>query len=144
MPIVEEALVSLIVGNVGVAALIVDRMEPHPLTQNSLYPAISYLIASDPHIHSHRNDLDLNGITGLANPLFQIDAWDTDYLGAKNLAEAVRLAIQGFRGTVAGVVINGILLENRRDSFEDAVSTDDQRVHRVMGEYRVWHNEPQS
>lgn len=144
MALIEEALTTLVVGNGAVAALISDRFEPHPLTQNSLYPAITYMEAFGVHVHSHRNDADTNGITGLAMPLFQLDCWDVTYKGVKELAEKLRLAIDTFRGTVDGVVINGILLENVRDIYEEAVSDDKQRIHRILTEYRVMYNEPQS
>ncbi len=145
MALIAEALVALITGNVAVNALISDRMEPHPLTQSTAYPSISYFVAVGVHFHSHQNALGgQSGITGLASPLFQLDCWAVDYASVKDLAEKLRLAIQGFRGVVIGVNINGILLENERDIFEDGISDDSQRVHRVMTEYRVWHNEAQT
>lgn len=144
MALIEEALTELITGAPGVAALIGDRFEPHPLTQNGLYPSISYMLAFDIKVHSHRNDPDTNGITGLSMPLFQFDLWAVDYAGVKDLAEKLRLAIDSFRGTVAGVVINGILFQNGRDIYEESVSDDKQRLHRIMTEYQVQYNEPQS
>ncbi len=144
MSLIEEALTELITGDPGVSALISDRFQPHPLTQGSTYPAISYMLAFDVKVHSHRNDPDTNGITGLSMPLFQFDLWAVDYAGVKDLAEKLRLAIDTFRGTVLGVAINGILFQNGRDIFEERVSDDKQRLHRILTEYQVMYNEPQS
>jgi len=127
---IEEALYSRLKTDTPITALVSNRIYPNILPQNVAYPAISYMRVTGPRIHSH------SGSSGLAHPLFQVDQWATTYSGVKDLAEKVRLRLQGFSGTVVTVVINGILFVGDRDSYDDEVE-----VFRVISEYRVWHAE---
>jgi len=130
MATIEEALYSKLSNDAGVSGLVSTRVFPNLMPQNPTYPLLVYTRVSGPRIHSH------DGSSGLAHPLFQIDSWAETYAGVKALAEKVRLALQGFSGTVATVVINGILFEGDRDLYEDGVEE-----FRVSSDYRIWHNE---
>ncbi len=50
----------------------------------------------------------LGGITGIAENRIQISCFGVTQLAANDLADLVRRALQGFRGTIDGQKINGI------------------------------------
>ena len=76
------------------------------------------------------------GPLGLCGSRFQIDAWALKYKDALTLADAVRIALDGYSGTVAGTVIQCITLDNSRDFYED-----DPEQYRVSRDYMIWHQE---
>lgn len=61
----------------------------------------------------------------LAGPMFmplvslQIASWSTNYDGARELADEVRLALDGATGTLAGVTIEDMRLVSETDDFLD-------------------------
>ena len=71
-----------------------------------------------------------------AAPLMQVDVWASTYATAKSVAEQVRLAMNGFSGTVSSVVIHGARAVNERDLYEE-----ETRIHHIALEYEVLHAE---
>lgn len=61
----------------------------------------------------------------LAGPMFmplvnlQIASWSTNYDGAREVADEVRLALDGATGTLAGVTIEDMRLVSETDDFLD-------------------------
>ena len=51
----------------------------------------------------------MEGPSGYAMPRIQVDIWGRDYAEAQNVGEKVRNALSGFRGTIAGVTVQGII-----------------------------------
>jgi len=78
----------------------------------------------------------LQGPSGFAHPRFQVDAWATTYTGAKTLADAIRGALDGYRGTASGTRIGSCLIDSERDIYESEI-----KIYRVSQDYIVWHVE---
>lgn len=130
---IEPALYSLVTGDAGVSALIATRMYPALMPQNVTLPAVSYSVVVAPGDHHG------TAASGYVSAIYRIDCWATTFAAARELAQAVREAIDGYRGTVtpAGsplveVTIGAILLESERDLYED-----ESRVYRRSQTYRV-------
>jgi len=111
----ENALVARLLATTGVTDIISDRIDPFPLPQNPVRPALTYHKVSGFHFHS------LQGSSGLAKPHVQIDCWadPEDEAGLQALAEQVRLSLQGFRGTVGGENLQAVLLVDEMDIYEE-------------------------
>lgn len=107
--VIEECLVSLING--GIAAL-GSRVYPLRIPQNPTYPALAYQRISTPRIMSH------DGASKLAMPRIQLTLWASTYSSLKAVSEALRGLLIGYRGTVGGVVIQGIFFDSERDEFD--------------------------
>lgn len=126
---IEKAIRSILIADTAVKA-ITTRCYPAKIPQDPTYPLILYYKV--PGMRDHH----LQGPSGLAHPRFQIEAWATTYDAAKTLANAIRVALDGYAGTQGAVKIGSILMESERDVYEEAVS-----CHRVIMDWFVWHSE---
>ncbi len=73
---------------------------------------------------------------GLARALFQVTSFDDSYSGVKAVAAQVRAALQRYRGTINGDVIQDIYLENELDLYDDRTAK-----HMVPVNATVWYEE---
>lgn len=131
----EVALRARLLAVAGVSALVGTRVYPVILPQNPTFPAITYQRIGG------RRESSFAGPIGLAGPLYRLDCWGgaagTGYAAAKGLANAVRLALDGWKGVVSGITVQACFLDGEpEDIFEDEVG-----VHRVAMEVRMWWNE---
>ena len=134
MAVIEEALVALLEGDADVGALAGDRIYPIVVPAGATLPAIAYQRIST------RRPEEMDGPSGLARPRFQFTCVGTDFGVVKALAKAVRAALDGFSGTVSGVMIDGILFEDEDHDFKPA--TDEEASSwLMMQDYYVWHRE---
>lgn len=62
----------------------------------------------------------------------QVDLFETTAAKLRTLADAVRVALNGYAGTTGGVVIQAITLDSERDIWEEAVE-----VYRCIQLYAV-------
>ncbi len=90
-----------------VTALIGDRIYPVKLPQNPTYPAITYFQVSGSPIYTKQ------GRHG-TRPRVQISCWAKSYTQVKQLAEKVKLAMDGYA--------KENLHQNETDIYEDDVS----------------------
>jgi len=105
--LVNESTVSAIVGN---------RVYRSVLPQNPVFPAL----VLDVLIDKPRDTID--GAASLFRADIQVDCWSQKASEAAALAEAVRLALQGYRGTHLSVKLRGIYITEQLDGFEPEVS----------------------
>lgn len=126
---IEEAIHDILVADSSVKA-ITTRCYPSTLPQNPTYPLILYAKVTGERIN------DLSGPSGMAHPRFQIEAWAETYAAAKSLANAIRVCLNGYRGTSGTVRIGSFLIQSERDIYEPEAA-----CHRVVMDYTIWHNE---
>jgi hypothetical protein len=126
---IEEAIHDILVTDSSVKA-ITTRCYPSTLPQNPTYPLILYAKVTGERIN------DLSGPSGMAHPRFQIEAWAETYAAAKSLANAIRVCLNGYRGTSGAVQIGSFLIQSERDIYEPEAA-----CHRVVMDYAIWHNE---
>lgn len=85
---------------------------------------------------------DINGPSGLAQTSFQVDVYADAYLECKQLADAVRLILDGYRGTVTigadSVRIAGVSFQAERDFIDDGV---DPKLYRSSVDYLFMYDE---
>ena len=113
-----------------IAAAVSGRVFPNIVPQGSAFPAISYNQVSGVRLY------DVNdGPTGRAMPRITINSWAVRYLDVRNLADAVRRRINGFRGMMGSTSIGRITLDNEFDNFEQEAGQDG--IHRVVQDYII-------
>lgn len=111
--------------------LISARIYPSILPQNVVLPAITYQVLSDMPVGQN-----LSGSAGLFNAVIQLDLYHNNYILLKGLSEQVRLALQGYKGTVSTVIILGIYLtESEVEDFEQDVNN-----YRLLNRFSIWYH----
>jgi len=114
---IEKAIYDTLRNNAAVAALVGNRVRPVHLRQGDPFPAIVYTRISTEPV----NDLDGHG--GLDNCRFQIDCYSEGYQELRNLAAAVKTAMNAA----------GHLQAGDRDLYES-----DLKLHRVILDFSIW------
>lgn len=124
----DKALFTLLTEDPSVAGIVGAAVYPPPAAQNPTYPLVTYQQISGPRSYTH------DGPDGMARARYQIDAWAKTSTEARELAEAVRVALSGYRGTVPGtdVKIDSAFLENEESLFEP-----DTALHRKTQDYQI-------
>lgn len=111
---VEKAIVAILKGTGAISAIVGTKVYPRKeVPQTKTLPYITYWRRTAVHI-SH-----LGGSAGRCDATIEIDCRSRDYEESKDLVELVRLALQGFNGTSAGVVIQGTKVDNDWDDVEE-------------------------
>jgi hypothetical protein len=126
---VENALYTILTGNVALAALVSARVYPGVIPQNIALPALAYQVIATERDYHH------GGQQNTAGPLVQITVEAASYSSAKSVAAAVRVALSGYRGTVGttnSTEIRGVFLENEYDGYN--LETD---ISTVRQDYRI-------
>jgi hypothetical protein len=130
----EEALAYLLLSDAGVAGQAGNRVFPLVVPAGTALPALAYQRVSGPRLYSH------SGASGIAHPRIQVACVASSYAGARRLAALVRTAISGYRGTVSGVSIGGMFVENEVDHYNESPDKADSSWT-VWIDVVVWHDE---
>lgn len=126
----EADLRAYILGDVAVAALVVDRMYPLVIPQGGRQPCIVYA-------KQGRNVQQLFcGADGLHMTMFDIDCYATIYDDAVALANAVTARLRNFSGTMGATRVPRVFLETEFD-----LSDLEPGTYRQSQTWAVWHYE---
>jgi hypothetical protein len=130
--VIEKAIYVRLTGFAGLAALVGDKVFPLRARPGVAAPYIVYSRVSGQRVRS------LAGPSGLARPRFQFDCYGGTYAELRDVATQLRLALDGFRGTVAGVRIGGASLQNEIDAFDFEPDPD---LFRASLDFLIFHAE---
>ena len=133
MSTIQDALYSRLSGYGGLSALVSTRISPLRMKEDQALPAVTFQRISGVPIKAMGAD------PGTVASRFQVDCWgdrigDGGYSDAVGVAVQVKAALQRYGGTVSGVVIQQIFLENELEFYEEGTDT-----VRVMLDFIVWH-----
>ena len=139
MPSAEAALYSLLTtGSPNpVAALVGTRVYPLVLPQGVSYPAIRLQRIST--ARSQYRGLD--GRAAYASPRMQIDAYALTHGQAIAVAQAVYQLLEGFYGTVGGLRIDAIGIDDEGADLEEGVGPGGSNLYRQRVDAIVYHAE---
>jgi hypothetical protein len=127
---IHEALFSRLSGYAGLTALVGARIYPRLLPQNPTYPAVTY-----DRISAERQSA-MGSDSGLVSGRWQVSSWGKTYTDARDIAEQVRKALQRYRGTSSGTVIQDIFIESENDLPPELV--DGEAVFQIASDFIVW------
>ena len=139
---IEAAIVAILEGDIGVTSLVDKRIYPLTVPQGVSMPAITYQQLNDNGIQTHGGQE--TGANSFLNTRMQIDCWSDVYTEASALKKAVRLALVAFIGTVAGIKISNIILENSTDLDRQVPGTDKLKRYSKSLDFIIVFNEPSS
>ena len=120
------------------------------IASGDVYSLVAPKNKEGPFIIYQRTSADrwrhINGPTGIAQALIQIDAYAESYLDAKALAASIEDLLDGYSGTVLHgsaspqefVAIGGISLQNDIDFIDE---TDEPLLYRVASSYLVTYDQ---
>ncbi len=103
---IEEALVAYL------KTKNITKIYPDEIPQNVNLPAATYIKISD--IKDHY----LTGICELERPIFQFTAYAFTKSAAKTLAKSIKTALNDYQGTLSGIEIQKIELQNELSNLE--------------------------
>lgn len=130
---VEAVLQRIIVNDPAVSALIGSRLYPNIIPQGTPNPAMTYQQISGPRGH------DMDGAIGLTKARYQINCWAASYAKAKELAEAVRLTLDGYSSSGT---IKVIFLANEGDLPKTKPGLDQLTRYGKRLDFFLWFTEP--
>lgn len=106
---IATALRQILLDDYEVAAMVSTRVHPVSRPQGGALPAIVYQLITTGRRHT------TDGPVYLTVASFQVTAWDSTYLGAAQVAEYVRQALDGYDGTVGTVTIQAVAIVDEGD-----------------------------
>ncbi len=130
MPEVEKALVTILKADSAVAALVVTRVFFADAPQTPPVPFILMTRIGTQYVHS------LNSNAGLSRARIQLDCYAKTQKEARSVGQAVKTALDTFRGIDSDVTIQAVLLLDSMDGFDES-----PELRRVTQDYHVWYNE---
>lgn len=125
MASIEEAIVSQILNDVTITAIIGTRFHWFKLEQGAAYPAIVGLIVDKVPAQAMGTQS-----TAFAARV-QLDCYAKDPTTAKNLASTLRKSLDALDATVAGTRIYGTLFLSEFDVFES-----DTELYRISSDFK--------
>lgn len=116
----------------SIASTVADRVRPRKMEQDEQLPAIRLAVVSG------ASEEHLAGAAELAHATVQIDAYDDDSETADDLAELIRVRLQGHRGMLSTVWANGISVEGDLRQHEEPIDDGGTTFRYVSSrDYRV-------
>lgn len=130
---VEAAVLNKLLSEDTLVDLISDRIFPRFAPQFSTKGYVVYRMISGGTINA------VNGPTSTVHRTIQIDCISASYETAKQMAEAVEDALNGWTES-SEVVVTSCLLESEFDDFDDPVGDSETATHRVIQNYSIWYS----
>lgn len=127
-------LYSYLISAGGVSALVVDRV--YPSFVGSMAAPLPYACFD---ISSTQAEQHLAGVQDLAQASVSIQCWADDAPGADALALQVRLALDGYRGTMGSTDIRRIFYDSESDSIEIPDDGGSLPTYLRTISFRIWH-----
>ena len=109
---VEIALYAMLHDHAGVQSIVADRIYPIYLPQSPTFPACAYNRTSSRTISALKAD------TNLIEARFEVAAFSKSYDECIQLADQIRQALQRNRGSIAGVVVEDVTIDDINDAYE--------------------------
>ena len=135
MSVVEEAIIVRLITATQTKSIIQDRAFSgiiQPNEEETWLPAVSLeLINDSPAYHA-------GGETGISEANILVTCWGKRQSDAKNLGEAVRAVLSGFRGR-AGSADMRVFLDDGEDIAFESADNAELRAHGVQKTANVWY-----
>lgn len=119
-----------LLSDAAITAIVVDRVFPLKMPQGVTQASIVYARISG------QGDHTMQGASDLARPRIQIASWAPSADVADALARLVKARIDGFRGQMGGVAVQGVFFDSEGDQYDDTT-----KLYGVRHDYFVWFEE---
>lgn len=137
IPSLEAWLFSFLCADADVAELVGTRIYEGIVPQGESYPAISYSVIS-----GTRDAESLDGVDGQVTNRLQINCYATSGVKRRQLADAVREAMNGLKSEDNDKEIQDCWLENEINREEPMPGNEAQRLYGRILDFEITHVEP--
>lgn len=127
---IEATLYSKLSGHAGIAALVATRIYPNIKVQDATMPCLSYRRVSSTRYNAMSVDAQV------VKARFQIDVWGDTYDDVAALRDQVRNALQRWRSSTPGAVVQDTFIITETDLFED-----NDREHHIAIDVEINYDE---
>lgn len=131
----EAVLRTALVGNAAVTALIGSRIYPVMAPATASLPLVTWRRAGISRSHT------LAAPMGVPQVTVEYQIYAATYETARDIADAMRLVLDGYGGTVDNTTIRQTSLENEVDEFVQLQGSDLPAVYQISQNYDVWWQE---
>jgi hypothetical protein len=123
------AVIQLVLGNTGQIPAIVGpaQASPAPLPATAKYP---YVTVNEPFTKEIES---LQGRSGLAGALIQVNCYSKDYEEAWETREAIKVMLCTFKGVSSAITIMDVRHKLDTELFNDATE-----VHQLISRFILW------
>lgn len=129
----QEAIYSRLTSVQAVSALVSTRVYPRVMPQNVKLPAIAYQRTDEERFSAMTGDI------GIVRATLEVSCWGTTFSSARDVAAAVRGALQRYRGTVQSVEILDGYVTGVEDLEPDLI--DGVLLHCVLMQFSIHYRE---
>jgi len=131
----EAVLRTALVGTTAVTSLVSSR----------IYPVLAPASASLPFVTWRRSGIQreqtLGGPMGMPRVSVEYSIYGTTYEEARQVADAMRLVLDGYGGTSNNIEVKQTSLEDESDDFVQLAGADLPPVYQVTQRYDCWWSE---
>lgn len=131
---IGQAIYTLLHGDASVSALTGTRIKPGAMSQNLARPCITWTMQG-PRPES------MSGTSGVVSGSVRVSAWADTYSGADDLANKMRSALEGQRGTYSSTAVMGIVQNDADDDYVPPFDGSDRGIYSVTAFFRVFYDE---
>lgn len=114
-----------------ITAIVADRIFPNCITESAVFPALTIQLAG-----TDRQDTLLHPC-GIVDFVYQIDSYSLNHLEVCQLAEAVRLKLQGYIGAMGASEILYVQLITDESRAEPPIDGSDNWIYRKFQKYKI-------
>lgn len=127
----EAVLRTALVGNTSVTSMVGTRIYPLLAPKTAALPFITWRRSGISREHT------LAGPMGVPNVSVEMQAFAATYEDVRQLADRVRLVLDGYGGTVNNVEVKHVSLEQESDDFVQLAGGDLPPVYQVTQTFNV-------
>ena len=131
----ETVLRTALVGTTAFTSLVSSR----------IYPVLAPASAAMPFVTWRRTGIDreqtLGAPMGMPRVTVEYSIYGTTYENAREIADAMRVVLDGYGGTNGTTTVNQTSLENESDDFVTLAGADLPPVYQITQTYDVWWQE---
>ena len=135
MTTLAENFRTLITSATTITTNVGDRVHANRMPVASQYPAIFFIRSSA------ETDRDFDGATGPTRSVFDTECLtdDTGPVEAIELAEDVRILLDGYSGAMGTTTVQGIFVTDKDDDYLPRGNASDEGIHVVALDVIIWH-----
>lgn len=128
---VEQSIYSILSGNAGVTAIAGTRIRPIMVGNADGFPAVTYQRVTTSQRYSY------GGNSNKATGRWQLNCLAATYAQAKNLAEAVKAAIDTYSGTSGDFRLAHVFVDDMQDLPHDPEDGSEKPIYGVRLDIRT-------